>query len=149
MIFYNPGMEYGFEKLGKEIVVSRFKDLDDPYALAGEAAHKIAVAAVTSTRAQQDPRLTISAVCRGVASGMVLLGKDLPKTAVALLSQMAVVAQETNLDPAECMTWAMEGLAPVAKIAPNGGADAVKYAIDEHFMGAGQVFEQLVLTAGA
>lgn len=149
MIFYNPGMEYDFEKLGKEIVVSRFKDLEDPYALAGEAARKIAVPAVTSTRDRQDPHLTIAAVCRGVAAGMVILGKDLPKTAVALLSQMAVVAVETNLDPAECMTWAMEGLAPVAKLAPGGAADAVRAAIDEHFMGAGQVFEQLVQAAGA
>ncbi len=43
-------MEYDFEKLGKEIVVGKFKDVEDPYALAGEAARKIAVAAVGSTR---------------------------------------------------------------------------------------------------
>ncbi|MFI5347792.1 MAG: hypothetical protein ACHQ51_15585 [Elusimicrobiota bacterium] len=142
-------MEYDFEKLGKEIVVSRFKDLEDPYSLAGEAAHKIAVAAVTSTRSKQDPRLTVAAVCRGVAAGMLLLEKDLPKTAVALLAQMATVAQETNLDPADCMSWAMEGLAPIAKVAPVGTSDAVRAAIDENFMGAGEVFEQFVLTAGA
>lgn len=139
-------MEFDFEKLGKEIVVSKFAGVADPYALAGEAAHKIAVAAVTSTRGRQEPRLTVSAVCRGVASGMVLLEKDLPKTAVALLTQMAVVAQETNLDPAECMTWAMEGLAPVAKLSP-GGADPVRSAIDEQFMGAGEVFGRFVAAA--
>lgn len=140
-------MEYDFEKLGKEIVVSKLAGVEDPYAVAGEEARKIAVSAVTSTRAQQEPRLTVAGVCRGVASGMVLLEKDLPKTAVALLSQMALVAQETNLDPAECMTWAMEGLAPVARVAPGGGADAVRSAIDEQFMGAGEVFEQFVRAA--
>lgn len=137
-------MEYDFEKLGKEIVVSRLANVDDPYAVAGEAARKIAVAGVTGTRAQQDPRLTVAAVCRGVAKGMLMLEKDLPKTAVALLRQMAVVAQETNLDPSECMIWAMEGLAPVAKLAPNGGADSVRSAIDEAFMGAGEAFENIV-----
>ena len=142
-------MEYDFEKLGKEIVVSRFKDLEDPYTLAGEAARKIAVAGVTGTRAMQDPHLTICAVCKGVAAGMLILEKDLAKTAVALLAQMGPIAQETNLDPADCMSWAMEGIAPIAKLAPGGAADAVRSAIDESFMGAGEVFEQYVRTAGA
>lgn len=137
-------MEYDFETLGKEIAVSRFAALEDPYLAAGEAAHKMAVAGVTGTRGQQDPRLTITAVCRGITKGMLMLEKDVPKTAVALLQQMAIVAQETNLDPSECMTWAMEGIAPVAKLAPNGGADAVRAAIDEAFMGAGEAFDGLV-----
>ena len=142
-------MEYDFEKLGREIVVSRFKDLEDPYSLAGEAARKIAVAGVAGTRTVQDPHLTVVATCKGVSAGMLILEKDLAKTAVALLSQMAAVAQETNLDPADCMSWAMEGIAPIAKLAPGGGSDAVRMAIDESFMGAGEVFEQLVRTAGA
>jgi len=142
-------MEYDFEKLGKEIVVSRMKDVDDPYSLAGEAARKIAVAAVASTRDKQDPRVTVTAACRGVMSGMVILEKDLAKTAVALLQQMAAVAHETNLDPAECMTWAMEGIAPVVKVAPGGAADHVRAAIEENFMGAGSVFDHLVQAAGA
>lgn len=142
-------MEYDFEKLGKEIVVGKFKDIEDPYSLAGEAARKIAVAAVTSTREKQDPHVTVAAACRGVMGGMVLIEKDLPKTAVALLQQMATVAQETNLDPAECMTWAMEGIAPVVKVAPGGAADHVRAAIEENFMGAGEVFETIVRTSGA
>lgn len=141
-------MEFDFEKLGKEIVVNRFKDLEDPYALAGEAARKIAVAAVTSTRDRQDPHVTVAAACRGVMGGMVLIEKDLPKTAVALLSQMAAVADEAHLDPADCMTWAMEGIAPIAKVA-HGGPDEVRAAIEENFMGAGEVFDNLLLTSGA
>jgi hypothetical protein len=141
-------MEYDFEKLGKEIVLGRLKDAGDPYALAAEVARKIAVSAVASTRAQQDPHVTIASACRGVMGGMLLLEKELPKTAVALLAQMALVAQETNLDPADCMTWAMEGIAPVCKYAPQGAADAVSAAIEENFMGAGQVFEGFLRTAG-
>ncbi len=142
-------MEYDLEKLGKEIVVTRFKDVEDPYGLAGEAARKIAVAAVTSTRDKQEPRVTVAAACRGVMGGMLLIEKDLPKTAVSLLEQMAGVANETGLDPAECMTWAMEGIAPVAKLAQGAGSDAIRAAIEEHFMGAGEVFESILRTSGA
>lgn len=142
-------MDYDFEKLGKEIVMSRFKDLEDPYTLAGEAARKIAVAAVGATKGVQEPRVSVAGVCRGVSAGMLLLEKDLPRTALALLSQMAAVGQETGLDPADCMSWAMEGIAPIAKLAPGGAADAVRSAIDEAYMGAGEVFENFVRTAGA
>lgn len=142
-------MEYDFEKLGKEIVVGKLRGMDDPYALAGEAARKIAVAAVTSTRGKQDPGVTVAATCRGVMSGMVLIEKDLAKTAVALLTQMGAVAQETGLDPAECMTWAMQGIAPVVKSVSASAGDHVRAAIEENFMGAGSVFDEIMRTAGA
>ncbi|HXT01047.1 MAG TPA: hypothetical protein VN915_10255 [Elusimicrobiota bacterium] len=133
-------MEYDFEKLAKEIVVAKLKDVADPAAVAGEVVHKIAVSALKGTQARQEPRVTISAACRGVMSGMVLIEKDLPGTAVALIAQMALIAQESNLDPAECMTWAMEGIAPVVMVAPAGTSDAVGEAIEERFMGAREAF---------
>ena len=142
-------MEYDFEKLGKEIVVGKLRGVEDPYALAGEAARKIAVAAVASTRGKQEPSVTVVATCRGVMSGMVLIEGDLAKTAVALLTQMGAVAQETGLDPAECMTWAMQGIAPVVKASSAAAADHVRSAIEENFMGAGSVFDEILRTAGA
>lgn len=141
-------MEYDFEKLAKEIVVAKLKDAADPSAVAGEIVHKIAVSALKATDGRQEPRVTIAAACRGVMGGMVLIEKDLPKTAVALLAQMAVTAQESNLDPAECMTWAMEGIAPVVKVAPAGSADAVAAAIEERFMGAREAFQRILDSAG-
>lgn len=142
-------MEYDFEKLAKEIVIQKLKDAPDSPALAAEVARKIAVTGLAGTRASQEPRVTVAAACRGAMAGMLLIEKDLPKTAVALLGQMAVIAQESNLDPADCMTWAMEGIAPVVKLAPAGSADAVGAAIEESFMGAGAVFEGILRTAGA
>ena len=142
-------MEYDFEKLAKEIVVEKLKDAPDPSALAAEVVHKIAVAGLHGTSARQEPRVTVAAACRGVMAGVLLIEKDLPKTAVALLAQMALIAQEANLDPAECMTWAMEGIAPIVKLAPGGAADDVGAAIEENFMGAGSVFQDLLRTAGA
>lgn len=148
-ISYNPPVEYDFEKLGKAIVVSRFKDLQDPYPAAGEVARKIAVSAVAGTRGKQDPRVTVVATCRGVMAGMLLLELDLAKTAVSILVQMGTLAQEAGLDPGECMTWAMEGMADVCKVAQGQEADAVSSAIERQFMGAGQVFDSLLRGAGS
>jgi hypothetical protein len=142
-------MEYDFEKLAKEFVIERLKDVEDPYSLAGEAVRKILVAALPTTRDKQEPRVTVSATCRGIMSGMLLIEKDLPKTAVALLTQTAQVADESGLDPADCMTWAMEGIAPVAKMGHGSSVDAVSNAIEENFMGAGDVFNNIARTAGA
>lgn len=140
-------MEYDFEKLAKEIVVEKLKNASDPAAVAGEVVHKIALSALKSTAKVQEPRVTVAAACRGAMAGMVLIEKDLPKTAVALISQMAAIAQETGLDPAECMTWAMEGIAPVVKVAPAGSADAVGDAIEERFMGAREAFQAVLKSA--
>jgi hypothetical protein len=142
-------MEYDFEKLAKAIVVDRLRGVADAHALAAEIAHKIAVAGFAGTTGRQEPRVTLTAACRGVMSGMLLIEKDLPKTAVALLAKMAVIAQESSLDPADCMTWAMEGIAPIVKMGPPGTSDAVGTAIEQNFMGAGQVFEGMLRTAGA
>ena len=140
-------MEYDFEKLAKEIVVEKLKNAPDPAAVAGEVVHKIALAALKATGTRQEPRVTIAAACRGAMAGMVLIEQDLPKTAVALVAQMAQVAQESGLDPAECMTWAMEGIAPVVKVAPAGSADAVGDAIEERFMGARDAFQAVLKSA--
>ena len=141
-------MEYDFEQLAKEIVMEKLKDAADPPAAAAEVAHKIAVSALAGTIGQQDPRVTVAAACRGVMAGMLIIEKDLPRTAVALLAKMALIAQESNLDPADCMTWAMEGIAPVVRLAPSSAGDAVCAAIDENFMGAGEVFQGILRTAG-
>lgn len=140
--------DYDFEKLGKEMA-SAFKGAEDAADRAGELARTLAAKAVSSTRGKQDPKITVAAACRGVMAGVVLNEGDLPKSAVAILQKMAAVAQESNLDPAECMTWAMEGIAPVCKLAPGAAADNVRLAIEEHFMGAGEVFSSILQTAGA
>lgn len=141
-------MEYDFETLAKEIAAGLRDDANAP-ADAADAARKTVVAAVAGTRGRQDPHLTVSSVCRGIMAGMALQEKDLAATAVALLGQMATAAQEASLDPADCMTWAMEGIAPVAKVAHAGAADAIRSAIEENFMGAGEVFDRLLSESGA
>lgn len=141
--------DFNLEMLAKEIVVDRLKNIADAPAGAGEIAHQIVTRAIAGTSARQDPRHSVTATCKGLMGGMLLLEKDLPRTAVSILSQMGTVAGETHQDPTELMTWAMEGIAPVAKIAGESTCDAVKEAIEAAFMGAGQVFSKACQTAGA
>ena len=82
-------------------------------------------------------------------SGIYLLEKDLPLTAVAILHQMSAVAVATHQDPAELMTWAMEGIAPIAKHAGGNACTEIQDAIEGSFMGAGGIFAEACRTAGA
>jgi hypothetical protein len=136
---------FSLEKLSKEIVIESFKS--DASAPAAEIARQVIAKAVVGT--SQAPRDSVVATCRGLMSGMLLLEKDLPAAAVAILGQLGSVANETHQDPAELMTWAMEGIAPVAKLAGRDACSAVEAAIEAAFMGAGQVFAAACETAGA
>jgi hypothetical protein len=141
--------DYNLEKLAKEIVIDCLKGTDDAPSGAGEFARQFVTRAITSTQARQAPRDSVTATCRGLMSGMLLLEKDLPLTAVAILSQMNAVAVATHQDPAELMTWAMEGIAPIAKLAGDQTRAAIESSIEGSFMGAGQVFSRACETAGA
>lgn len=141
--------QFDFEKLAKDLLLEHLKGSADAAASAGEIVRKMAVAAVAGAGSSQAPRASVRAACKGIMSGVVLLEKDLPAAAVAVLQQMGAVAAETNQDPSECMTWAMEGMAQVCRLAPASAQEAVRAAIDEKFMGAGEVFENLLRTGGA
>lgn len=140
---------YDFEKLAKEITLARLQGSRDLPAAVADAVRSICVPAVTSTRERQDPRATIGAVCRGALGALLIRDQDLAAGAVALLHQMATTAQEAGLDPADCMTWAMEGMAPVCRLTSEAARDAVRAAIEENFMGAGCVFSEMLRACGA
>jgi len=63
-ISYNATMEYEFEAIAKEIVISRLNDSTDAHSVAADVARAILVPAIANTRAHQNPHLTIASVCR-------------------------------------------------------------------------------------
>lgn len=135
--------EYDFEKLAREIVISRLKSMDTAAEAAAEIAKKIIVTAVQSTKVRQDPRVTVTAVCRGIAGGILLIEKDLPEASVTVLKEMGSIAHEVHLDPGDLMTWSMEGFAKVALLAGGDVRLNVQESIERNFMGAGTVFGQI------
>ncbi|HAM35991.1 MAG TPA: hypothetical protein DEB40_11045 [Elusimicrobia bacterium] len=134
---------YDFEKLAREITLARISEVAASADVAAEIADKVIASGVLSTRQRQEPRVTIAAVCRGVAGGLLLSERELVIPSIGLLKSMAQLAQEINLDPADVMTWAMEGIASVAVMGPPNLEFAVREAIDENFMGAGAIFGDL------
>lgn len=135
--------EYDFEKLAREIVISRLAGLPNASEAAAEIAKKIIVAGIKSTKVRQDPHLTVASACRGVLGGMLVLNKDLGETAVRVLREIPHIAHEVPIDPGDLMTWGMEGMAEVARMAGREASQHVQERIEESFMGAGAVFSQL------
>ncbi|MDD5656775.1 MAG: hypothetical protein PHF00_05915 [Elusimicrobia bacterium] len=137
---------YDFEKLTREMVAA--KAAKSP-ATAAEIAVRTIISGVPSTRERQDPRLTVVGVCRGAMSGMLLLEGDLVATAVELLRAMGQLSLTAHLDPADLMTWAMEGVASVVGMGAPILKSQVRDAIESNFMGAGEVFDGLCEKGGA
>jgi len=137
-------VEYEFEDIAREIVISRLNESADAHTVAADVARAILVPAIATTRTQQEPRMTVVSVCRGVMEGLKRGGKDLPESAVALLEQMAPVAQESYLDGRDCKAWAMEAIVPVCR----QELAAVRAALERSCEGDGAAFDRAVQTAG-
>lgn len=146
------GMDgFDFEQMAKDIVMATLKPLppEELPAAAAQVVRKIIVSGVTSTQAKQDPHKTVTDACRGALGGLLLIERELPASAVAVLAETANIANELNLDPVEMMTWSIEGIAAVCHMAGAPVESAVQDAIEAKFMGAGAVFAEACRTAGA
>lgn len=132
---------YDFEKLAREIVAGRLGGLAERASeTSAEIAKRILVSALQSTRTRQDPRETVTSICRGVLGGLMLIGQDLTQAAPLILKEMAFVSHEVPIPPDDLMTWAMEGFAQVAVITGPDLEHSMQLSIDAAFMGAGEVF---------
>ena len=134
---------YDLEKLSREITTSQLKEVK-PAALSESAvkiAVKLIISAVSSTRDLQDPKATVRGVCRGVISGIILLGREMVPSSVELIKSMAQLAEAISLDPADMMTWAMEGIAQAAVLGPPDLREQISAALGENFMGIEGIFD--------
>lgn len=134
---------FNFEKLAREIVMSKLKNLDQPGDTAAQVAEKIMVAAIKSTGERQHPMVTIIKVCRGCMSGIVIIDKDLTGAALALLKKVMPVSDQLKLDPESVMTWFLEGIAEVTPMVGTDTRNNIRYMIEEEFIGAGEIFSKL------
>jgi len=141
--------EFDFEKLACEITVSQLKGIGHAPNVAAGIAGNMIVAGVASTRERQEPRLTVTGVCRGVLSGMRSIEGDLAATAVEILHSMAHLAQEVQQDPDDMRTWAMDAIVMVAASGQPDLKEKLRVALEADFMGAGDIFTALCAKAGA
>lgn len=113
---------------------------------ASRAADEMISAAVRKTEGKEGaiPRDEIvREVCHGAMKGMLLSDLDITQGAVVLIGSMAEVAQEIHVDPAELLTWSLEGVARLAAGVPREKMNEVAQAIDAKFMGTAEIFRDL------
>lgn len=124
------------EKEGRDAVAAALAKGAEPKAIAKEICAQISRAAAAST----DHRAAVAATVRGAMSAVFLSGQDLPHTAVETLAGLAHVTLMMRVGPEDLMTWVMEGIASMTAVAGPDARDKIGSAIEERFMGAGEVF---------
>jgi hypothetical protein len=96
-----------------------------------------------ASRASQDQRQAVNAVCRAALGDLHLLGLDLSETTLQILHGLSRISLMTRVGPQDLMTWVMEGIAQAAAALHQSCRDAMIRAIESEFMGAGSVFAEL------
>ncbi|MCX5794787.1 MAG: hypothetical protein NTY77_04765 [Elusimicrobia bacterium] len=96
-----------------------------------------------ASRASQDQRQAVIAVCRASLGDLHVLGMDLSETTIQTLRDLSRTSLMSRVDPQDVMTWVMEGIAEVAATLDRPACNAIVSAIDGEFMGAGQAFAEL------
>ncbi|MBI5239663.1 MAG: hypothetical protein HY926_04265 [Elusimicrobia bacterium] len=126
----------------KNAVVAGLKD--DPQA--AESVGPLILQIVTLELKQ--PGATTRAVlvdcCLGAMRGLVLIEKDLPAGAVAILKALAHLVQERSGDPMKTMSYAVEGLAYIASVVQPDALHAIATRLEAEIMGTGQEFSSFV-----
>lgn len=130
----------------QDFVQKRIKNAGDPFEAASHAADEIIGAAVRKTEGKPgaiSKADIVRDVCHGAMAGLLLADLDIAKGAVVLIGSMAEVAQEIKVDPAELLTWSLEGVARLTPLVSLQRMSDVGHAIDAQFMGTAEIFREL------
>ena len=129
-----------------EFVLENVKGAPDAIEAASRAADEMISAAVRKTEGKAGAIGTdeiVREVCHGAMKGMLMADLDISKGAVVLIGSMAEVAQEIHVDPAELLTWSLEGVARLAAGIPLEKINEVGQTIDAKFMGTAEIFRDM------
>lgn len=96
-----------------------------------------------AARMHKDPKPAVIAVCRGSMNAVLLAGQSVPDAAVALMEALPNMSLMMRAGPEDLMSWVMEGIADVTPMAGAAVRDAVSAKIEEKYMGASTIFNDL------
>ncbi len=136
------GESLQFDKLTREMVTSLLKGMPDAPAQAAMLAKQAIVRTLGESQGASDQGEIVRQICFGMMGGLLLLDESLPKGAVSLLRSMAEAAQEVHVDPTRMLTWAVEGIARIARTAPPAVVGIMEEDIESCFEGAGKMFAE-------
>ena len=103
----------------------------------------------SATRLNKEPKDAVIAVCRGSMHAVLLAGQSVPDAAVALLDALPNISLMMRSGPEDLMSWVMQGFAEATKMAPADVREGVRVKIEEKFMGASAIFDELCRAADA
>lgn len=138
--------KYDFDDLTRAMVAERCRGAKDAAELAANIACQTIVAGLKGVRAaggEQGAAESVRLVTKGMLTGLVTADLDFVEASVFLLQRLSDAAEKTGIDPAEMMTWAMEGMAEQSAILSADRVGALEAAVDQKFMGAGSMFSAL------
>ncbi len=95
------------------------------------------------------PKDAIVAAVRGSMQAVMLAGQSVPDAAMGLLDALPNTSLMMRAGPEELMSWVMGGFAEATKVAPPDVRDALRARIEEKFMGASSIFDELCRAADA
>lgn len=132
-------------QLVKEMVIARLKQIDDPCEAAAEVLDKtLGIALKDARELDAGAREAVFSAVNGAMVGLLLCHQDLVRGAVLALQRVKGVADRGHLDPTELLHLALRGIADLRRFADPEQMHKIGFAIDCEFMGAGQVFNELL-----
>jgi hypothetical protein len=102
-----------------------------------------------AARLHKEPKDAVVAVCRGSMNAVLLAGQSVPDASVALLDALPNMSLMMRAGPEDLMSWVMQGIAESTKVAGADVREGVRTKIEEKFMGASAIFDELCRAADA
>lgn len=136
-----------YEKQAKDAVAASIQS--DPGAGCARTVPVMCQQISAATRTTQEPKDAVVAVCRGSMHAVLLAGQSVPDAAVGLLDSLPNMSLMMRSGPEDLMSWVMEGIAEATTMAPADVRDGVRTKIEEKFMGASSIFDDLCRAADA
>ncbi len=140
-------MEEPFEigQLTKELVAMKLKKMADPCAAAAELVKQTLTVALAAVKTDAEARSkAIADACKGGMTGLLLADQNLPRGAALTLEAVVELAGRHDLDPGESMRSALRGMAELRRYLREDQLDEIGREIGLHFMGAGEVFAEML-----
>lgn len=129
------------ETHAKDAVAAAIKA--DPGAGPGKAVAVICQRISGAAIENPQPKDAIVAAVRGSFQAIILAGHSVPDAAMALLEALPNTSLMMRAGPEELMSWVMGGFAEATRLSSPDVRDALRSRIEEKFMGASSIFDDL------
>lgn len=141
--------EFRIGQLTKELVAAKLRAMDDPCEAAAELIRATISVALGGIPQNSEARLrTITEACKGGMTGLLLREQNIARGAVLVLERIYEVAADCGMDPTVAMEAALQGIADVKRFMVPDRVEELRGAVEQRFMGAGEVLRKYMEQAG-